>query len=392
MKTGINDETLTTGNEDLIGQELEGVEFDDSLLFGDDEEGEDFADYTEESTDEKTAVEDQGGDDNQPEVIDTTLENQTGDGNQNDGGDNGAADNQQANDDNVKEIDGKLYVAVDANNSQIMGKDGKHNIPYQVLERARQQGTDSQSRLKELEGEVADYKGKYEQTSQKQELFAKQLEAAGIDPEKLPEEVLNDPEAMQRIKDELPGEAGQILEALVGRLNAQPQNQAPQHEQAPAQAEGQQHPVDAALASDGLKELNGWQQGDQNRWDMALVIDKQLQNDPAFSQLPMDQRFAEVQRRTKAAFGDPIQEGINQELANQGQREQAAKQQGLPAAQQPPQAIPNSPSEISGGGGNAPTGHQALAEQDPMAMEAAMGNMTEAQLEAFLEEAGGAFE
>ena len=369
----VDNETLNTGNEELIGQEIDDVEIDMSLLFGEDNDDEDFEQPEEETVEEQEEVRD-----DQPEVIDTTKAQ--GSDTRTDG-----KEDTSASEDNVKEIDGKLYVAVDSANSQIVAKGGKHNIPYEVLERARTSGSESQAKIKELEEMLNEKNGQFEMSSKKQQIAERQLQEAGIDLEKLPEEVLNDPEAMQRIKDELPGEAGQIIEALVGRLKAsETQNQAPQQDKTAQPEQQSAHPVNDALASEALKELNAWQSGDTDRWDMALVIDKQLQNNPEFAQVPIHERFAEVQRRTKLAFGDPVQAGIDQELAKQEQQEQQAKQK---------QVIPNSPSEISSGDrALASTGHQALAEQDAMALEEAMSGMSDAEMEAFLEEAGASFD
>ncbi|AGG58043.1 hypothetical protein VPAG_00007 [Vibrio phage douglas 12A4] len=348
-----------------------------SLLFGEDSDDEDFEQSEDETVEEQDDV-----NDDQPEVIDTTKAQ---------GSDTQSNDEEPTSDsdENVKEIDGKLYVAVDATNSQIVAKGGKHNIPYEVLERARTTSSESQAKIKELEDMLNEKNGQFEMTEKKRQIAERQLQEAGIDLEKMPEEVLNDPEALQRIKDELPGEAGQIIEALVGRLKInETQNQAPkeQPEQPEQQASSNQgNPVDEALASEALKELNDWKGGDSDRWDMALIIDKQLQNNPDFAQVPIHERFAEVQRRTKLAFGDPVQAGIDQELAAQKVREEQVKNKQ--------QVIPNSPSEISSGErSQAATGHQALFEQDAMALEQAMAGMTDAEMEAFLEEAGASFD
>lgn len=371
MKTD-NDDALDLNQDDLMGDDMSDVELDVSLLFGD--EDDDLGVDDGETVEAPEVV-----DDSQPEVIDTTKEQ---------GSDDPAKVNDEAkpNAPGVKEIDGQLYIPVSSDNAEVMSKDGKHAIPYDVLERARNGSKEAQDRIAELERQNAEMGTQFKTVSQKQALAEKQLTDAGIDLEKLPEEVLNDPEALQRIKDELPGEAGAILEALVGRIKqSESQNQAPQ-EEAPQQSQG--NPVNDALATEGLKELGSWQSSDQDRWDMALTIDKRLQSDPEFSSKPIEERFAEVQRRTKLAFGDPVQAGIDQELAAQQQREQAAKQ---PAKQ--PQAIPDSPSDISSGGRSAQSvGHEALASQDAMSMERMMESMSDAEMEAFLEEAGGAFE
>ncbi len=360
------DEALLTGNIDDIDALLGQIDLGDDLGIANG--GEDTANL--DTTDNTTAVDGETG---QLDVIDTTKPD-TGDGDQ-------KTDKEPevpSNNESVREIDGKLYVAVDPENSVIASKGGKHTIPYAVLEQARNSSSDYQKRINELESQVSDATT----AKQKAELLAKQLEDAGITPDKLPDELLRDPEALASIQDEVPGVVGQIITALVKQLQqTQPNQQANQNTGA--------NDVDSALNCDELAELRGWEQGDADRWDMALVIDNKLKSDPQFEALPLQERFGEVQRRVKLAFGDPveasIQQDIQQENANKQAAQDQAKEQNQPPAAEDKNIIPNSPGSL----GNTPqdttqAAHEALMGQDAMALEQSLSQMSPEKVEEFL--------
>lgn len=107
---------------------------------------------------------------------------------------------------------------------------------------------------------------------------------------------------------------------------------------------------------------------------MALTIDDKLQADPAWSNKPLAERFAEVARRTKLAFGDEVEAP-------------PSKAPGK-AAEKPADHIPSSPSEL-GQTHHAPaTGIERYGAMSQTELVGEMGNMTEAQIEALLAQSG----
>ncbi|EFK6277246.1 hypothetical protein A8W96_005579, partial [Escherichia coli] len=50
--------------------------------------------------------------------------------------------------------------------------------------------------------------------------------------------------------------------------------------------------------------LKTWQESDPDRFSVAVSIDGKLQNDPAWKDKTLTERFAEVARRTQVAFGE----------------------------------------------------------------------------------------
>ncbi|KFA99473.1 hypothetical protein HW45_03690 [Vibrio sp. ER1A] len=309
----------------------------------------------------------------QPTVIDTAgvIEQQGGNSPEN-------SDEKPANKDGIKEIDGQLYVAVDSNNAELVSKNGKHQIPYEVLEKHRRGEQELKSQLEEVQQKLTGS----ETTQQKLKLFEEQLKEAGITPDRLPEELLNDPDSVNTIAEEVGGVAGQIIAALVAKNQA---NQQPAQEPNQSQSAS----LEEILALPELANLNSWFDSDKERWDMAVNIDAQLQSDPKWKSMSDAERFIEVQKLVEASFNDPVEAGAKKELADQG------KSQGQQPNEAPQQqdVIPNSPSSLSGGGNNSTeAARQALANADALTLEDAMTGMSSDEIDELLEEASAAFD
>ncbi|HDM8192328.1 TPA: hypothetical protein P0E30_003761 [Vibrio harveyi] len=375
------DQALLSGNVEDIEALLEGMNLDDDQGILSGEEG-----GVESGANAETGV-DAGAGEDDLKVIDTTSQttgaaDQTASTNEdpaqqpgNSGADEGIED--------LVEIDGKYYLPVEPSKAAVASKDGNHTIPFAVLEKARKSASEANSKIQELESQLTE-----NQTAQeKLALYAKQLDAAGITPDKLPNELLNDENALQMLQDELPETAANLLTALVKQ--AQKATAAPTQKQEPAQQGA--NDVDSALDAEELAELKGWEEGDQDRWDMALVIDNQLKNNPQFQAMPLQERFAEVQRRVKAAFGDPVEASIQADKIANDQKKQ---EQGKPPAQDPQQQaaqqniIPNSPSSLGGSSTDTTeAAHEALLNQDALALEKSLEQMSPEKVEEFLAQA-----
>lgn len=359
------DQAVLTGDESLIDEALNGMELDEALLFGD--EGEDFDQEDTNQNIEANQV--PAEESNLPEVIDTTGTIDKAQGSE-------APESDQTGDQNnagIKEIDGKLYVEVNADNATVASKNGKHTIPYEVLARTRDSSSNLQDEVSQLRQEL----DQATTAGQKNAILTRQLEEAGITPDRLPEEMLNDPKAMQTIIEEIDGPAGQIIAAMFNKIQSEKQPQQ-------AAQDGDADPLDAPE----LAELKGWLNSDKDRWDTAVSFDAKLMNDPKFAGASMEERFAEVQRLVKASFADPVAESVNQDLQQQ-QADKQPQQQPAQQQQQSPQAqIPNSPSSLSGGNlDTTQSAQQAILDQDVHGLESAMNTMSADDLEALLMEA-----
>ncbi|WP_148610655.1 hypothetical protein [Aeromonas sobria] len=234
----------------------------------------------------------------------------------------------------------------------ILAKSGQHTIPYEVLEQARNEA-------KQLREQLA----QSQQAQAERDKLQALLEKNGIDPSVDPDSISK--EELEQLAQDYP-DIGKALMAVASKLDKLEPQAAPQ------QAQPVANPVQAALQA--VPDLAAWRDGDQDRFDMALTIDDKLQADPAWSNKSLAERFAEVARRTKLAFGDEVE-------APQ------AKAPGK-AADKPADHIPSSPSEL-GQTHHAPaTGVERYGAMSQTELVGELGAMSDAQIEALLEQSG----
>ncbi|HHQ4617442.1 TPA: hypothetical protein ACSP2N_001456 [Aeromonas veronii] len=234
----------------------------------------------------------------------------------------------------------------------VMAKNGQHTIPYEVLEQARNE-------TKQLREQLA----QAQQAQVERDKLQALLEKSGIDPSVDPDDISQ--EELEQLAQDYP-DLGKSIAAIARKLQKLEPQAAPQQVQPVA------NPVQAALQA--VPDLAAWRDGDQDRFDMALTIDDKLQADPAWSNKPLAERFAEVARRTKLAFGDEVEAP-------------PAKAPGK-AAEKPADHIPSSPSEL-GQTHHAPaTGVERYGAMSQTELVGELGAMSDAQIEALLEQSG----
>ncbi|TNI85207.1 hypothetical protein [Aeromonas sobria] len=234
----------------------------------------------------------------------------------------------------------------------VMAKNGQHTIPYEVLEQARNEA-------KQLREQLA----QSQQAQAERDKLQALLEKNGIDPSVDPDRISK--EELEQLAQDYP-DIGKALMAVASKLDKLEPQAASQQVQPSA------NPVQAALQA--VPDLAAWRDGDQDRFDMALTIDDKLQADPAWSNKPLADRFAEVARRTKLAFGDEVEAP-------------PTKAPGK-AAEKPADHIPSSPSEL-GQTHHAPaTGVERYGAMSQTELVGEFGAMSDAQIEALLEQSG----
>ena len=229
----------------------------------------------------------------------------------------------------------------------ILAKSGQHTIPYEVLEQARNEA-------KQLREQLA----QSQQAQAERDKLAAVLEQNGIeldtsDPDSI------DVAAIEELAQDYP-DLGKPLAAIARKLQKLEQ---------PAQPAI--NPVQAALQA--VPDLVSWREKDQDRFDFAIIVDEKLQADPAWQGKSLDERFAEAARRTKLAFGDEVTP--------------PTKAPGK-GAEKPADFIPSSPSALGQPHHAAPTGVERFGAMSQTELIGEMGAMTDAQMEALLEQAG----
>ena len=229
----------------------------------------------------------------------------------------------------------------------ILAKSGQHTIPYEVLEQARNEA-------KQLREQLA----QSQQAQAERDKLAAVLEQNGIeldtsDPDSI------DVAAIEELAQDYP-DLGKPLAAIARKLQKLEQ---------PAQPAI--NLVQAALQA--VPDLVSWREKDQDRFDFAIIVDEKLQADPAWQGKSLDERFAEAARRTKLAFGDEVIP--------------PTKAPGK-EADKPADFIPSSPSALGQTHHAAPTGVERYGAMSQTELIGEMGAMTDAQMEALLEQSG----
>ena len=225
----------------------------------------------------------------------------------------------------------------------VLSKDGKNVIPYEVLAQQREETKRLREENEQLRAVAAE-----------RDKLAAKLEKEGIS---LTDDQIADlsPEQLEELAEDYPGIAP-VIKMLSAKLNAI-ESTSRQSQSTPAT-----NPVEAAL--NAVPDLVAWKEGDEDRFSFAVTVDQKLQSDPAWKDKPLNERFAEAAKRTRAAFGD----------AAAGKEPLSAKTK-----------IPDSPSDL-GSSAQATNSNsvEALSALPLDQLTAKMGDMSSAQIEALL--------
>lgn len=248
----------------------------------------------------------------------------------------------------------------------ILARDGKHVIPYDVLEAER---AEKQRLTQRYEQQLAEEQRKID-------LLTSQIKQAGMTPDPLPEDARISDEQIAKIREEYPEVANALT--LMARkydyLQAQIQQEQPQQ-----QVEEQGNSAGVA-ALNSVPDLVEWNQSDPDKLAVAAHIDEKLQNDPAWKGKPMAERFAEAARRTRIAFGEAPPEPVVEQDNNQKVLAAAADKV---AKADTAAALPDSPSDL---GSSVETTDllTQIANATPAQLQEIMDKMSDVQISELL--------
>lgn len=347
------DSILASGDEEAITAALKQMEGAESLLFDDGDEEKAQEKVIEEATADKNDVA-------EPKVEKPTEEAVP---------ESSPAEAKAIQ--GVIEKDGKFFVEVSKDNAEIGSKNGKHKLPYDLLSGTREENLALKKQLEEQARSNAELQNSLSESKRVTELYTKQLGEAGLDPKLLPEQMLQNPDLMAQVKEDYP-QIGELVEALANQLQASKAPTEPVAEPAQQNSDSSDNPIQTALNE--TIHLKEWMNSDVDRWAMAKLIDGQLAENPSFANKSITERFLEVEKRVMNAFGDEVQQAT-EELP-------AAKS---PAIQPEKAPIPNTPTDIGHQGSDISANAQ-LFDKDAETMTHQMENMSEAAIEAMLEE------
>jgi hypothetical protein len=251
----------------------------------------------------------------------------------------------------------------------IKSKDGEHDIPYAVLEAARKEAAQLRADLQEANSKIEANQSAIDNAKTRMERNGVNVEDAFSDPDAITEKDLRDVEEDYGVNSIEAKNARTMF-----RLQQQQIKNVNQAEQVAEKAQGPspevQSAVNAALSAN--PDLAKWQTSDPDRWDMAKSIDERLKDSPAWAGKTFEERFAEAERLTKQAFGDPATP------------EKSAKDRAKEIIDKVNPSVPESLSDI----GQTPTAEKSLKERlEGMSegqIQDEMANMTQAQIDEVL--------
>lgn len=199
-----------------------------------------------------------------------------------------------------------------AHNAVVMSKDGKHQLPYNVLEQAREAEKDAKAQLKEAQTELEKNRSQLSEGQNYQRLsetLKAQLERHNLKPDELPENVKLTPEQIKELQEL--GAVGETVLNMVRKteyLQDQLNKAKSATQEAETASESSSEEGDPAVnaAVEANPELKGWAGTD--RWETALSVEQVVRKDPAFAEKPLAEAYAEVVRRVKAIYGDTTEQ------------------------------------------------------------------------------------
>jgi hypothetical protein len=261
------------------------------------------------------------------------------------------------------ESDGEPSGQDEEERAPIATKDGKHTIPYEVLEAARQREADLKRQLDEANARLSESDKQISNAKANLDRQGVDMDSAFADPDAITENELADVE-----EDYGYGS----MEAKLARILFKSQQAQAQQAETVNQAQAEVDDAEAAAARSAFQnnsDLTNWQAKDPDRWDMALTIDQKLQADPKWQNAAPADRFAEVARRTKAAFGDAVAE------------QKSVKQRAKEIVDSAEAPTPNSLTDIGQAPGTEKSLRERLESMSDAEREAEMAKMSDAQIQ-----------
>jgi hypothetical protein len=179
-----------------------------------------------------------------------------------------------------------------AQNAVLRSKDGKHEIPYTVLQTEREQRKAAESALEQM----------------RSRLEALEQQAKGTRPaqaDQTPQEPDLSDEDMAQIENDFPA-IGKLLKGMGAKVSSLTQqlDDVRQSEIARRSGEATRASTTVQEAIDANDHLTFWQQKDPETFAIAVQYDNQIKADPRNRGLSLDQRFEKVVKAMEAVYGE----------------------------------------------------------------------------------------
>jgi len=277
----------------------------------------------------------------------------SGDDDNEDGSNDGAEDgkeaaddiaNKDANTEQAPSADQLAATEADGVKPKLLSKDGKHEIPYEVLETTRKRTVELQEQLAEERRLREEAQTKLDKNTRQAELLSKQLQEAGIDPSQLPEDMQLTPELLAAISNDY-GDLGKAVAYLASKQNA---INTPAKEKPASEPEAKQLNQEFKAYYDSnpkLQEIMDKEGSDE--FDTLDHFFNKIKVSPDFKDKPLSAQLDEAMARTMRVFGTDTTTATETDKAATADAESKAKliaEEKLNAVRAA--ATPASPSEV----------------------------------------------
>lgn len=259
-------------------------------------------------------------------------------------------------------------------------KDGKHIIPYSVLQENRERARKAEEELAETKRRIAELEAKAgaaQSEGVKNEEIAAPQNLEGLSVEEL-----------ETLKEDFPitHKAWQSINAQLEALKAQlaPVRDTVERQKIDAERTVQEQVQEAIDANPKLAYIAS-QQGPE--FELAKNFDNALKNSPAWANKPMSERFAKVVEMVEAANGQINVPGVKSDPPSKSQEELKAEAQerAKQLAKQNKTSVPSSLSDFPAGQPVSIDEKDAIENMTPLQLAAKFGSMKPDDLEAYLQ-------
>ena len=238
----------------------------------------------------------------------------------------------------------------------IASKNGKHVLPFGVLQAERRRADEAARRAAELERELADLKaGK----------------KPGDEAEALTEE------EVAQMEQDFP-EHGKKLRAVFEKAKSYEQRARAQ----PEHEADTSNPIQDAI--DQIPLLVDWQATDPEKFARAQEIDDVLKKSPKWRDKPIHERFAHVAKTVAEEYDIPVDDEPAPSTSKPGTAQRKTPDQAIANA---PRAKPNTLSDFKGG--TIPDPDTRIDRLSPVAQVDRWAGMTDDEIDAQLARMGG---
>lgn len=264
-------------------------------------------------------------------------------------------------------------------------RDGKHIIPYSVLQSERQRAARAEQLVEEANARLQDLEARIAAGDAGASQGAKPGEGARTDDGSQQDELSD--EDLKALEEDFPTVAKQ-LKRLQAKTEQLEQQLNPVAEKVRSQEQQQARSVadEVQDAIDATPKLAHLQSTDRDAWAQAKELDKLLRANPAYADKSLSERFAKVVELYEAANGPidiPNPGGTDKPSASASTQDLKKAAQEKARAAAAASGVPTSLSEFPAGEAAASDEVQALETYTPAQLASKLASMTDEQMDAY---------